>query len=517
MEHEKGDVRMAQFKRRTLAISGIAALGLASVIGAGTIAHAAPQEFGNIDGDANGSLTVHKYLHQSGTVEGDISEAPEPGDFTDPVADVVFTVYPILESGSPVDLMVPENWDNLEDLTPGAACTAPTGYTLDTGVDMPATNADGVAAIELPVGLYQICETDAPANIVDRALPFILTVPMPYDDGWVYDVHAYPKNGEGSITKTIEPQVDTGLGSVIEFPVTVPVPYLQDAWTAFAIRDTLDSRLTPVDESEIAVFVDGVALNAAYYEVDVTGQQITMDFTPAGVAWLNEGPNTHAGALVRVVFAGTVVEVGNGAIPNTAELWTNNPDFDPEERPPIESPEVTSYWGSLEVQKRAAGTTGSQGTLAGAVFELYNAVDPYAADCSTQTATGDPITVDGETEFTSNEFGVVALAGLFVSDSENDPINETERCYILREVVAPAGYVLPANADTGVTVTVGEAALSENGDIVNTLQEVPELPVTGAAGQVALIAGGAAMGAIAIGLVLLNRRDSLKRSRTSAE
>lgn len=504
-------------KRRTLAISGIAALGIASVIGAGTIAHAAPQDFGNIDQERMGSLTVHKYLHQTGMVEGDISEAPDVGDFTDPVEDVVFTIYPILEAGLPVNLGDTAVWDDLADLTPGPACTAPSGYTLDSGVDMPATNSNGEASFDLPVGLYQVCETAAPTNIVDRALPFILTVPMPHDGGWVYDVHAYPKNGEVSITKTIEPQVDTGLGSVIEFPVTVPLPTMQQDWTAFAIRDTLDTRLTPLDADEIAVLVDGVPLDPTFYGVDVTGQQITMDFTPTGVAWLNEGPNDHAGAEIQVVFAGTVIEVGDGVIPNSAELWTNNPGFDPDETPPLNSPEVISYWGSLEVQKRAEGTTGSQGTLADAVFELYNAADPYAADCSAQTAVGGAIEVNGATEFTSNDLGVISVAGLFVSDSVNAPVDATERCYILREVVAPAGYVLPANADTGVTVTVGETALSENGDIVNTLQEVPELPITGAAGQVALIAGGAAMGAIAIGLVLLNRRDSQKRSATSVK
>lgn len=510
VKQEKGDVQVSERRNRVFALSGIAALGLASLIGAGTAAHAAPQDFGNIDGDRLGSLTVHKFLHQSGTAEGDISEAPAPGDFSDPVADVIFTAYPVLDGSTPVDLTVTENWNDLADLNPGPACTAPTGYTLGPGIELPATEADGTAFTNLEVGLYQVCETAAPAHIVDRALPFILTVPMPHENGWVYDVNAYPKNGAGVIEKTIEPQQDTGLGAVIEFPVTVPVPTMQSEWTGFAIRDVLDTRLEPLDAADIAVLVDGGPLDTSFYSIDIDGQQITMDFTGAGLAWLNEGPNAHVGESITVVFAGTIVAVGDGAITNQAELWTNNPGFDPDEQPPLESPVVTTYWGSLEVLKRAAETDGSQGVLEGAVFEIYNAADPYAADCSTQTAAGDPIAVNGATEFTSNDLGIISIAGLFVSDSVNAPVDALERCYVLQEIAAPAGYVLPDNPFTGVTVTVGETTTAENGEIVNTQQEVPELPITGAAGQAALIIGGAAMGAIAIGLVLLNRRSTTK-------
>ncbi|WP_226531853.1 SpaH/EbpB family LPXTG-anchored major pilin [Microbacterium paraoxydans] len=492
--------------QRVLSIMGVTALGLGAVMSAGTAAYAAPQDYGNIDPDRTGSLTVHKFLHQDGDVEGDISTAPADGDFSDPVADVVFTAYPLLEGGSPLDLTVPENWDGLSDLTPGAACTAPAGYTLGAPLELPATDAQGAATIDLSIGVYQVCETSAPASIVDRATPFILAVPMPYEDGWVYDVHAYPKNGEGAIEKTVDPQQDTGLGAVVRFPVTVPVPTMQQEWTGFAIRDTLDDRLEPIAAGDVEVTVDGSPLDSSFYEVTVDGQQVTMDFTAAGIAWLNTGPNAQVGAEIQVVFAGTVVEVGDGVIANEAELWTNNPGFDPDGQPPLPSNEVNIYWGELEVQKRSAGTTGSEGLLNGATFEVYNAADPYAADCTSAEAAGNPVSVNGETEFTSTGTGVITIAGLFVSDSVNPVIDAPQRCYVLKEIAAPAGYVLPADPFTSVTVLIGETTTADNIEIENTQQEVPPLPLTGANGQMILITAGVGALVVAIGLLLMKHR-----------
>lgn len=493
-------------KRRIAALLGTAAVGITALMGAGSAAFAAPQGYGDIDFDRDGSLTVHKYLHQKTPGSGDISQAPANGDFTDPVQGVVFTAYPLLKDGAAIDLTRAGSWDTLAALTPGDACTAPSGYSLGAPIVLPTTDNTGAANVALPIGAYQVCETSAPSNIIDAASPFIVTIPMPHETGWVYDVHAYPKNGEATIEKSIEQQQETGLGSVVKFPVTAPIPTVGDAWTGFAIRDTLDARLAPAAAADIAVTADGTALDASYYEITISGQQITMNFTAAGVAWLNEGPNAQAGTKIQVVFAGTVTSLGNGTITNDAQLWVNNPGFDPSTNPPIPSNEVETHWGSLAVQKRAAGTTGTEGRLNGAVFEVYNAVDPYAADCSTAEATGDAVVVNGETSFASQNGGVIAIPGLFVSDNVNPVIDAQQRCYVLKEIAAPAGYVLPADPFTAVVVKIGQTTVSDNVEILNTQQDVPELPLTGAAGQVMLIAAGAAAVAVAAGLVLMNRR-----------
>lgn len=492
--------------RRVGAALGATAIGVSALIGGASAALAAPADFGNIDGDRSGSLTVHKYLHQTNGSIGDPSQAPGADDFSDPVAGVTFTAYPLLKDGAAVDLTLQESWDGLKDLNPGAGCTAPEGYSLGTGIALPATNDAGTASVPLDLGPYQVCETDAPAEIVDRALPFIVTVPLPFQTGWVYDVHTYPKNGKGEIIKTIEEQQDTGLGSIVRFPVTAPIPNMQDQWTGFAISDSLDPRLSVEGNGVASVTVDGADLDPSYYTVTNNGQNVVMNFTDAGLAWLNEGPNAQSGKQIKVVFQGEVVELGNGTIPNEAILWTNNPELDPSTKPGLPSNEVETNWGNLAVQKRAAGTSGAEGVLNGAVFQVYNAVDPYADDCSAAVKTGDPVVVNGVDEFTSEGTGVINIAGLFVSDSENPAVDASQRCYVLEEIKAPAGYVLPADPMTPVAVKIGQTTIADNVEILNTQQEVPELPLTGAAGQLILVTTGIAAVVLAVVLTVVNRR-----------
>jgi len=90
-------------------------------------------------------------------------------------------------------------------------------------------------------------------------------------------------------------------------------------------------------------------------------------------------------------------------------------------------------------------------------------------------------------------------------------IDNPQRCYVLKETAAPAGYVLPSNPFTPVAVLIGNTT-SDNIDIENTQQGVPPLPITGAAGQVLLIAGGTAALAAAVGLVLMRRRRQVQLS-----
>lgn len=488
---------------RTLAASGVLALAAVSMLGAAT-AQAAPQDYGNIDTSRTGSLTVHKYLHQgAGGPTGDISEPT--GGFSDPIAGVEFTAYPLLQGGSPLDLGQAASWDGLEGLSAGAGCTAPTGFTLGSPIVLPATDTSGESTVPLGVTAYQVCETDAPSNIVDTAAPFIVTVPMPQDNGWVYDVNAYPKNGAGEITKSIEAQEGLGLGAPVRFPVSSPIPRSETEWTAYSISDTVDTRLTPNSGTNgvSSVTLDGSPLDSSYYTATVSGQEIVMEFTPAGIAWLNGGD--RSGSELVVTFDTTVNAVGSDGISNSASLWVNNPSRDAAVKPPLVAGDVNTNWGDLTLTKTVAGTSD---TLEGATFQVYAAADPYAASCDAATATGSPIAVGGTTDFTTGADGTVAIPGLFVSDSVNPSIDATERCYVLRETAAPAGFVLPtgAEADTGVGVQIGNTT-ADNISIGNTQQGVPDLPLTGGAGTGALVGLGAILVLGAGGAALYRNRD----------
>lgn len=200
-------------RSRTVAAAGALTLGTLSLLGS-SAAYGEVTDFGNIE-DRTGSLTIHKFLHQAGEPTGDVSAAPADAAFTDPVPDVVFTVDPLLSDGVALDLREAAGWDALDGVTAPASCTAPEGFTLGVGMPMDATDATGTATITLDMSAYLVCETDAPAEIVDTAAPFVLTVPLPEQNGWVYDIHAYPKNGAAGIQKSIQPQEGLGLGSSV--------------------------------------------------------------------------------------------------------------------------------------------------------------------------------------------------------------------------------------------------------------------------------------------------------------
>jgi fimbrial isopeptide formation D2 family protein/LPXTG-motif cell wall-anchored protein len=480
--------------KRALAGMGALTLAAAGMLGGSAAASAAPS-FGNIDETADGSIIIHKHKHQVGTdavqnPAGDGAAIPSAG-----IAGVVFTAYRITD----LDLTDPAVWDNLDQLDPAGVCDLPDN-TLGTGIVSAATDAAGLTTINAPaIGAYLVCETSAPDDVVERALPFVVTIPFPWQDGWLYDVNVYPKNGTSSITKTITPQTELGLGSVVSFPVTTEVPAVRPdgSLANYVISDTLDPRLTPAGIASITV--DGVAVPATYYDVDTAGQTISVTFNADGLEWLK----SQAQKKIITTFKGTVVEVGSGTITNEAVVLVNDHE--------LTSNEVTTNWGDVKVLKTDVSTPAVG--LAGAEFEVYNAVAPYG-DCAAAVSTGTALSVEtagdgGQTVFTSNAAGLVYISGLFVSDSVNPVINATERCYVLKEIKAPAGFITPTGtaAFTPVAVKTGMTAEGTyDVTITNTQQDVPELPLTGANGQMIMIAGGSAVLLISVGLVLVNRR-----------
>jgi LPXTG-motif cell wall-anchored protein len=168
---------------------------------------------------------------------------------------------------------------------------------------------------------------------------------------------------------------------------------------------------------------------------------------------------------------------------------------------------VHQNWGDLVISKVDADK--ADAGLSGAQFEVYAAKDAYAGSCTSTATTGNAVTVNGESTFTSDASGKITVAGLFVSDSKNAPIDATQRCYVVKEVKAPAGFVLPEGdaALTAVTVKTGQSA-GVDVTIKNTKQHVPGLPQTGSTAMVVMVLAGLAM--MTGAGVLVARRRSLK-------
>ena len=521
--------------RRVAAVAGVLTL---AVLGLAPMAQAEDPNYGDIKTDASGSLTIHKHL----TGDGNPIGAPDGTalnnvDKGEPIPGVVFTAYPITD----VDLKDPAGWETISALSqsgvPDSACTTPTtpvlaGHTLGNGLSSSETSNQGVATISgMPVKAYLVCETKTPGDIVQKAKPFVVTIPHPNtaaedaDGRWLYDVHVYPKNEAIDVEKSVQEQKVNGygVGSLVKFPVSSELATLdaKSHYKYFQLKDTLDARLSEVTATEVTI--EGASLETTDYTVAVDGQTVTVTFTASGLAKLKDA----ATKTVSATFQGKVTSAGDGSIKNTAQVLADTVYADqpptPETPPtnPVNPPtsnEVVTHWGDLVITKvdandKAQGKAG----LKGAEFQLFKAKDAYAGTCSKEKE-GEAISVGGETTLTTGDDGTIDVKGLFVSDSvdgadRDNKVNAAERCYVLVETKAPAGFVLPAGDDavTAVKVQSG-AAVSDNVVIENTKQAVPGLPLTGANGMLILTASGAALLMIAVGSVLVARYRERKQT-----
>ncbi|SPT52928.1 Fimbrial subunit type 1 precursor [Actinomyces bovis] len=432
------------------------------------------------------------------------------------------------------------------------------------------TEANGQVKKNLDKGAYLLCETDTTnaavdgkkVNIVDKALPFVVT--LPYADAtdgaaaskWVYYVHAFPKNTPVDKpvknVKVLDGSHGLGTGSQIEYTIDAVVPTIAGDSENFKYLNIYDKFAQgTTDISVSSVQVGEIGPDGAFAGADVPGDKYTktddslnrfaqVHFnTVEGLQYLE----TIGGKTIRVTFRAKISELPtDGKIENTGNYIVDtesdpsnpgkppvpptpnnppvtpptNPDEDPKLPPTTTNNptnKVVSNWGELKVIKRDAANNKQ---LQGATFEVYDATPETAflPDCSNAVKTGNAISVEGKTTFKSDATGTLRIPGLFIDSKASAGADVTEpdhttRCYVLVETAAPAGYVLPSGdaAMTKVKVSSGEvkpdAVLM---DVKNTKSNVPQLPLTGASGQVLMMAGGAALVLLAGGTVAVARR-----------
>jgi len=127
--------------------------------------------------------------------------------------------------------------------TNGISTVATDGYTPDASPDI-ATGASFKNNVGLTKGYYVVVETvnDLVASIVQ---PFIAAIPMTTStgDGWIKDMHVYPKNGDISISKYIDRNA-VYQGEKVTFDVVVSVPADIRTYQQFDLTDILDPCLT---------------------------------------------------------------------------------------------------------------------------------------------------------------------------------------------------------------------------------------------------------------------------------
>lgn len=525
---------MKKTKKALALIAASCLIGASGVLtGLGATAHA-EVTLDNINPKATRSLTIHKHEeNNNAAVKPDGSSKALPK----PLKDVGFTVYKITS----LDLATKHaDWDTLATVSKGEVPTTACSdvatsnkftvngveLTVGQGNALAKTAEDGTTKLDNPdIAAYLVCETEAPANVTVPARPFIATIPMPYNKSWLYNVHAYPKNEVGEAKKENVKQEGLGLGSTVSFKVSTKNPKLPEGYTKlkqYVVSDTFDPRLTFSKVVSVKIG-DTAFVENTDYKVVTKDQTARVVFLDAGLTKLAAAENGNKN--VEVVFETTVKSVGEGTITNKAEYTSDpNTEFDPDNpKPGTPTNEVKTKWGDVKVLKIADKDESK--VLEGAEFEVYAPKDdsryPEGGNCTDATIPADAqkISVGGETKFISDKNGVVTIKGLFVSSeyTEKDAQGKVTfhegnssdtRCYILKEVKPPVGYVASEPIALKVTAGTTDTANAYDATVNNNKQEVPGLPLTGAQGAIALTGGGIALVAIAAGaLTVAHRRN----------
>lgn len=412
--------RTKTYSKKTAAVSAAFAVALST--GAFGMAineapQAAAQSVSTIDDTQQLNLNLHKRIgaETDQQATGEVMENV-PGTAVEGVEYTLELVRPLNTAA---------DWQAAAGITNASEATAWEGegaIPARTAV----TNDAGLANFtNLPKGLYKVSETAVPENSgLVPGQPFLVYLPMtnPDNNGWIYDVHAYPKNSEVTIEKTVE-DINAQAGQDYTYTITTGVP--SGTLTKYNVQDELHEALDAAGAEITVAIQDGATLTAGtHYNVSITGQNILVEFTQAGFDAI------EAGDLVETTITTRTTEAVQH-IPNDATLIVNNGSGDTE----TTSDDVHTYWGNLNINKIDGD---SEAPLEGAVLQLLQC--QAEGDGWVQVDGTEPLNVNGQTEWTTDADGAVTISGIHVTDYANNA-DDTTVDYCLLETDAPDGYV----------------------------------------------------------------------------
>ena len=463
--------------RRLLSLAAALTVGL---LGLTAPAHA---DSADINPAQKATLTLHKCV-QPENAGAPANGKEQAGTGCNPIDGVKFTLYKV----DGIDLTTPGGWEATKGLTAPESGTTVGSHT-STEISEMTTSSGGLARWQnLDLGLYLVVETDTGSpdtKVVLGSKPFLVTLPYHTDDNqWNYDVHVYPKNSVAGIEKIVDESIEQAgyNGNGVKWTITTDIPHSGQGTeiTSYVITDTLPAGLT-LDNDKTDLRLNDGTVFANNVDYSCTGN-LTCTFTSDGIAKLKANGGKKV-VLTLVTDVTDVSQAADGVFTNKAKMTING----------IDSAEknATTTWGQLTVYKYDGS---NEGSLSGAKFKL----------CKTAACTDQDVVLAGLTTETDGKvlFPVVR------------PGN-----YHLVEEEAPAGYVKVGAQQVTVEAGVTEAPAQPTypgknyKPVANVKQTVPQLPLTGGIGQVALAAGG--IGLLVIGgAVMILSRTAVKRKQS---
>ncbi|MCH3972377.1 MAG: SpaH/EbpB family LPXTG-anchored major pilin [Oscillospiraceae bacterium] len=451
------------------------------------------------------------------------------GYTTNPTSNVYCTWYnkPTTPKYYPGTIVIHKTNENGQQDLAGAEFTL---YKADktTVNKVLTTDAEGIMKDDkLTAGTYYLKETKAPAGYTAYA-------------DWI-EVNV-PENGTATATYPVTGKVENANGQIVVHDKLTPIDvhkYVQhignqdhtaniaekETWIVspqvpediatskrYTITDPIDSRLTynagqtitvkPAQASGEPLTDTSKTLAKDDYTVTepstANQQTLTVDFTTAGRKRLAEYGAKRVFISFTTQINNTVIKDSLGTdIPNQAQLHFTN-QYDEMQEPKTEIPEV--HTGAVKLTK--FGTNSAK--LAGAEFEIFaseadakNGKNPIAVtDVSGKRVTKVTTDKDGAAYFYGLAYGPKATLSEQVGTQQgvdakaSDKTNSTT--YIIKEVKAPAGYQVNANAlaakvsgtDKAATVTVN---MTDTATPVTPNTPVTSVPKTGDSTNIVLL------------------------------
>ncbi|RRD59384.1 SpaH/EbpB family LPXTG-anchored major pilin [Leucobacter sp. OH1287] len=472
--------------------------GAASIAVAGLLVPAAAQaNTGNIDATKNGkaTLTIHKFkaddANQNQRQTNENGVKLDASTLGTPLEGVEFTLTRVAQKNSTeIDLSTPAGWNLIKDLKGKsaaeqvAAVKGPEYILGDKVTNLTAANGEAVYSNQ-QFGLYLVEETKpGNNNVTAPAEPFLVTLPLANGSGWNYDVHVYPKNTVGEdISKTV-----TATNEEAVWTVNSPVPALatgQTGYTRAVVSDDLDSRLTYKQGTATVGFIRAgesnvTAFDPADFNAAFTGQKLTVTLTDSGLRKLAAG-------TLQVKFTTTVTD--GGSIQNTIVSNINDSTFDVKPGTP-KTPEV--YYGYLKLNKQTAAAP--KLPLQNAEFGIYASEDEARAG-------NNPVA-----RIKTGADGSATQQLLLGNKDAVKTVGGTSKVFYVKELVAPAGYVLDETVRQVTVTTAHTKAAPSVLTVDNEKALVPGLPLTGGQGATLLAVAGGALVIAGIAVAVVRRR-----------
>lgn len=477
--------------RKNSLLKKFAAVAAAAAVIVGTLGITVTASDYEGAGDDKGSITVYKYsrVSQSNTTNPSGEKVVDTSGFGTPLSGVGYTLYKLAPLHLNEGEVVTEDYSSVIDEATGTGTV--TIITNQGTINVSAVKEEGEFFTDpdgkivfgksesgdslLDQGHYLLVESTPPDGY-EEAEPAIISLPLTKStgDGYVYDIHVYPKNISNlPITKIIDDTSKTyKVGDQISF--TIDAALKNDAATPNTVTSVNDLRnpTAPVGEKYGQVkIIDKLVSSLVYdsstvhYLTDTSkkipltiGTHYTLDntnpyvweLTEAGIDYIIDNEGTNGKAITLEVNIVATIQVSDEQITNQASSFVKKAGATEDPEPPI-TPPVVVPTGEVIINK-----TNSDGTepLAGAKFAIAT------NEAATSFLLSDGTTVDNITSLAqlkakiaeheaSSTLANIVVATTVINGTKGHAAfsglkydKDNGSVYKLVEIEAPAGYQL---------------------------------------------------------------------------